>query len=72
MKNLLNYLALKSYLIVKVVFSLAFMLLVICYSFGPGSIPHWLLNMFFLLGGVFVGYSIAYFSIKRLQSENES
>lgn len=69
MKEVLDYMAYKSYLIVKIAFSMALFLLIIKYYFLSGSIPEWYFFLFFLLSGVFVGYVIAYYSIKRIQSK---
>ncbi len=72
MNKVLDYLARKSYLIIKIAFSISFLLLSIYYSFVSDIIPVWWLFVFFLLSGIFVGYSIAYYSIKYLQSEKEN
>jgi hypothetical protein len=69
MKEVLDYMAYKSYLIVKIAFSMALFLLIIKYYFLSGSIPEWYFFLFFLLSGVFLGYVIAYYSIKRIQSK---
>ena len=71
MKKVLDYLAYKSYLIIKIAFSISLLLLIIYYSFVSGSIPDLWLFAFFLLSGIFVGYSIAYYSIKQLQPKKE-
>jgi drug/metabolite transporter (DMT)-like permease len=68
MKKTLDYLAYKSYLVIKITFSISLLILVIYYYFVSENIPIWWLFVFFLLSGIFVGYSIAYYSIKHLQA----
>ncbi len=67
MKNALNYLAYNSYLVIKIIFSLSFLTLIILHYFVLDSLPSWILYSFSLISGIFIGYSIAYYSIKHLQ-----
>jgi drug/metabolite transporter (DMT)-like permease len=69
MNKIIRYLALKSYLIVKYVFVLFFILLIIFHSILSSEVPYWLIITFILVSGIYIGYSIAYFSIKQIQSE---
>jgi hypothetical protein len=72
MKNVLHYLAYHSFLIINIMFSLSFMTLIILHYFVYDKLPYFVLYLFFMITGVFIGYRIAYYSIKHLQSEKES
>jgi ABC-type transport system involved in multi-copper enzyme maturation permease subunit len=64
--KLFSALANKSFLIVKVVFGLAFLAVAILHSYVYENLPASILYGFCLITGVFVGYCIAYFAIKQL------
>lgn len=72
MIKLLNYLAYKSFLIIKIIFSFSFLILIILHYFVLDKIPYSVLYLFFLITGIFIGYCIAYFSIKYLQLGKDS
>lgn len=63
--------ALHSYTIVRVVFGVSFLSLIVSYYFIFGNAtPLWIFCSFFLATGIFMGYVIAYYSIKFLNRED--
>jgi len=70
--KLLNYLTYKSFFIIKIIFSLSLLTLIILNYFVLDKLTYSVLYLFFLITGVFIGYSIAFFSIKLLQAGQKS
>jgi len=72
MKKVLNYLAYHSFFIVNIMFGFSFITMIILHYFVFDKIPDFVLNVFFMITGFFIGYRFAYYSIKQLQSDKES
>lgn len=66
------YLAYYSFLIVKVIFGLSFISIVILHYYIFDKTPTVILCLFFLVLGIFVGYSGAYYSIKYLKKQDHN
>ena len=69
MSNILYTLAKKSYSIVSILFVVSFSSVFILRYFVE-RIPLLITAVFFLIAGVYMGYLIAYYSIKYLKEEN--
>ncbi len=68
MSRIIHYLAYNSFAIVKALWSLSFLGLIILNYFVFEKAPSWVLWVFLFLSGLFLGYLMAYRSIKYLQS----
>lgn len=70
MNKILIYLAYNSYFIIRILFGLVFLTAVILGYFVYDYLPNWFLITFFFVSGIFIGYTIAYYSIKYLHYKN--
>jgi len=60
-------LAYNSFTVIKWIFALLFVFIVFYRFFEP--VPMFLFGIFIFVSGLFVGYSVAYYSIKYLQNK---
>lgn len=67
---MIKKLALHSYTIVRILFGFSFMAVVLLQSFIYDNVPKLIFYFFFLITGIFIGYTIAYFAIKYLNKED--
>jgi len=69
MEKIINLLAYRSFIIMKVILSISFMLLIIDHYFISESNISFMLIPFIFISGMFIGYVFAYYSIKYLRKE---
>ena len=70
--NLKKILAYNSFYIIKIIFGVSFIGIVILNYYVLDEIPVLILYIFCFISGIYLGYSIAYMSIKFLKHFNES